>query len=299
MGLQFKAYVQTRPKHKILVGGEKYACVEINYKDNDLDLDLYADGVRQASCFLNNDSEMLDTKELIKASVYFLKYLKPESCYLDFTDASNKDGNMLAYSGIFFNEKTWYEKHFQAELINVEDKNDYIKLKNNLKSKEFKSLINFTRLLKDSKVSQDKINILEELLNESETFYDFGQKIYKRYENRNDTYELLKSWLSPFFKKPLGGEFLLEKRWKISCEKVETKGFTIEKTEPFELKSIKKKPIQMGCGVKKLTERNKESLKNPNWIMWKDLNLREYLVEDQKYLKKLLKKFNQHPENKI
>jgi len=291
-GLQFKAYEQIKPKHKILIGGDKYACVEINYKDNDLD--LYADGVRQASCFLNNDSEMLDTKELIKASVYFLKYLKPESCYLDFTDASNKDGNMLAYSGIFFNEKTWYEKYFKAKLINVEDNNDYIKLKNNLKSKEFKSLINFTRLLKDSKVQQDKINILEELLNESDTFYDFGQKIYNRYENRNDAYELLKLWLSPFFKKPLGGEFLLEKRWKILCENVETKDFIIKQTEPFELKSIKKKSIQVGGSVKKLTERNKESLKNPNWIMWKDLNLGEYSVEDQKYLKKTFKKFHQN-----
>ena len=288
--VQFKAYEQTRPKRKLLIGGDKYACVEISYNN---DLDLYADGERQASCFLNNDKEMLNTKELIKASVYFLKCLKPESCYLDFTDASNKDGNMLAYSGIFFNEKTWYEKYFKAELIESDDNNDYIKLKNNLKSKEFKNVINFKRLLKDSKVPQDKISILEKLFNESDTFYNFGQRIYNRYENRDDAYELLHLWLSKFFKESLQGSFLLEKRWKILCENVETKDFTMTSTEPFELKSIKKKLIVQTGGYK-LTERNKESLKNPNWIMWKDLNLEEYSIKDQKYLKKLLKKFNKN-----
>ena len=291
-GLQFKAYEKLKPKRKLVVGGEEYSCIEINYKDNDLD--LYADGTRHTSCFLNNDREMLDTKELVKASIYFLKYLKPDSCYLDFTDASNKDGNMLAFAGIFFNEKTWYEKYFKAELIEEEDQNRYIKLKNNLKSKEFKNLIDFIGLLKESKVPQDKINILEELFNESETFYDFGQKIYKRYENRDDTYELLKLWLSKFFKELLQGNFLLEKRWKILCENVDTNGFRIEETESFELKPIKTKriPIQSGGNIKKLTDRNKESLKNPNWIMWKDMDINEYDKNDQKYLKKLMKKFN-------
>lgn len=48
-GLQFKAYEQMRPKRKLLIGGEKYACIEISYTDNDLN--LYADGERQVSCF--------------------------------------------------------------------------------------------------------------------------------------------------------------------------------------------------------------------------------------------------------
>ena len=79
-------------------------------------------------------------------------------------------------------------------------------------------------------------------------------------------------------------------RWKILCENIDTNGFTIKETEPFELKHIKKK-IVGGGNFKKLTERNKESLQNPNWIMWKDMNLEEYSNKDQKFLKKLLESF--------
>lgn len=289
-GFQFKAYYQSK-KDKLLIGGEKYACIEISYND----LDLYADGTRKVSCFLNILRDTLpDTKELVKASIYFLKYIKPDSCYLDLTDASNKEGNMLAYSGIFFNDKTWYEKHFQAKLIKEDNINSYTILKSKLKSTEFKNLVDFIGLLKDSKVPQEKINILEELFNESDTLQDFGQIIYNKYKNRDDVYELLqlKLWLSPLFKGLLQGDFLLDNRWKILCENVDTEGFTIKETEKFELISIKKKSIPLvQIGGRKLTERNKESLKNPNWIMWKDLEMEEYSQEDQKYLKKHLREF--------
>ena len=40
---------------------------------------------------------------------------------------------------------------------------------------------------------------------------------------------------------------------------------------------------------KKLTERQLESYKNPNWIGWLDMNINEYCRKDRLFLKKCLK----------
>jgi hypothetical protein len=133
-----------------------------------------------------------------------------------------------------------------------------------------------------------------DLYDNSKSYKEFFEKIKKDISNLEDF------WLDLFVKDVLGFGFISHKKWIIECNKVKLQG-------SFKIKEIYKEPFvkyhgryvsivkrnhylkQIGSGMKTLDVNQKRSLKNPNWIGWKDLDLNEYCDRDKKFLIKLLK----------
>lgn len=283
--LKFKAIINNL---EINIGGDEYSCLEISRTSKN-SLNILADD-RKASCFLNKDFNLFDTKELIKASVFVLNKIDPGNCYLELDDSSNKNGILISYASIFFQLETWYEKYFKAELINKESKNRYNDFKNNLKSKEFKRFVNLENLLKDTYTPKKNIVILMDIYNNSDSLFEFGQNIYKKYHKNNtsEAYSLLKPWLNKLIEDRLDGKFIRQIKWIILCKNVNTDGFSIEKTTLFKLKWIAKK--QIGGSSLKLSKKDREMLTSPNYQIWKDINIKMFNDGDQKFLKHWYKK---------
>ena len=282
--LKFKAIINNL---EINIGGGEYSCLEISRTSKN-SLNILADD-RKASCFLNKDFNLFDTKELIKASIFVLNKIDPGNCYLELDDSSNKNGILISYASIFFQLETWYEKYFKAELINKESKNKYNDFKNNLKSKEFKKFINLENLLKDTYTPKKNIIILMDIYNNSDSLFEFGQNIYKKYHKNNtsEAYSLLKPWLNKLIEDRLDGKFIRQSKWIILCKNVNTDGFSMEETTLFK---IARKQIGGSSSLKKLSKKHRGMLTSPNYQIWKDINIKMFNEGDQKFLKHWYKK---------
>lgn len=284
--LKFKAIINNL---EINIGGDEYSCLDISRTSKN-SLNILADD-RKASCFLNKEFNLFDTKELIKASVFVLNKIDPGNCYLELDDSSNKNGILISYASIFFQLETWYEKYFKAKLINEKYKNRYNDLKNNLKSKEFKKFINLESLLEETYTPKKNINILMDIYNNSDSLFEFGQNIYKTYhKNTIEAYSLLKPWLNKLIEDKLDGTFIRQNKWIILCKNVNTDGFSMEETTPFKLKWIARKQIGGSSSLKKLSKKHREMLTSPNYQIWKDINIKMFNEGDQKFLKHWYKK---------
>lgn len=277
--LKFKAIINNL---EINIGGDEYSCLEISRTSKNC-LNILADDIKASI----KDFNLFDTKELIKASVFVLNKIDPGNCYLELS--FNKNGILISYASIFFQLET-YEKYFKAELINKESKNKYNDFKNNLKSNEFKKFINLENLLKDTYTPKKNIIILMDIYNNSDSLFEFGQNIYKKYHKNNtsEAYSLLKPWLNKLIEDRLDGKFIRQSKWIILCKNVNTDGFSIEKTTPFKLKWIAKK--QIGGSSLKLSKKDREMLTSPNYQIWKDINIKMFNDGDQKFLKHWYKK---------
>lgn len=281
-GLKFKAIIND---YEINIGGDVYSCVEISRSVKNY-LNLLSD-TRKPSCFLNKNlpNNLLDAKELIRASVYILKQTDVKNCYLELIDSSNKSGVSISYASLFFQLETWYEKYFKAELINEDDKEKYKKLKDNLRSKKFKNGLNLKKVLKETNTPNDEL--LMNIYDNSETLFEFGQNIYKKYNNdTSKAYKLLRPWLSLLIENKLNGKFLRQNKWIILCKNVNVDGFSMKDTIPFKLKWIAKKQIG---GLKRkvtreLTEKDKEMLQMPNYFIWREIKIDEYNKKDRIFL---------------
>ena len=281
-------------KTDILIGGSDYSCLEISRTSLNT-LDYRADS-RKSHCYIYNKNNNIDSKELIKAGVFVLKYLDPDKCFLTLSDSSDKNGISMAYSNIFFYQKTWYEKHFKAVFNKKTDQiiyNDYI---NKFKSINMKNETFLSSLLIDILKSYNTkyIKHILELYNESISIQDFASKIKQEY--KDDKYNAIKDWLHPFMNK-IGFEIVKQNKWIIECINVNTDGYSLIESEPFnKLKFISKAPFinQTGSGCKcKLNSNLKDALKNPNSYLWELINTDRILInkkKDKRYLKALDKK---------
>jgi hypothetical protein len=144
-------------------------------------------------------------------------------------------------------------------------------------------------------VSDHEKETILDLYDSSSSYKEFFEKIKKDKQS-------IKLWLDSFIKDVLGFGFISHKKWIIECNKVKLQGkFTIKEIykEPFvkyngRYVSIVKRNYylkQIGSGMKTLDINQKRSLKNPNWIGWKNIDLDEYCDRDKKFLKKQLKNF--------
>lgn len=293
LGVKFNAIINN---YEINIGGDEYSCLEIGRTSNNY-LNIVADK-RKSSCYLNENlpNNLLDAKELIRASVYVLKKIDSDRCYLELSDNSSKNGISISYASLFFQLQTWYEKYFKAELVDDKYKKSYKILKDNMKSQKFKNEIKFKKILENCKTPNDNIEILMKIFNNSNTLYDFGQNIYNKYKyNTSYAYNLLNPWLNLLIEGSLNGGFIKQQKWLISCYNVNTEGFSMEKTQPFKLKWIAKKilPIHGGSNDElkdKLSEIDREMLKSPNYQFWNDVLNNEYNNKDEYYIKKWYKK---------
>ena len=116
----------------------------------------------------------------------------------------------LSFFSIAYHSYTWYELHFNAEMI------DTIKYKNYRKKVKFLTdptmkpeFSDFLKIIKGSIESIEQISYLEKLYNKSETYRNFFEAIPK-----SKRCDILFSWLTTFMKYYIG-DYFSDKDWFI------------------------------------------------------------------------------------
>jgi hypothetical protein len=193
--------------HTFKIGGDYEDCVNLSYS--------YKDGkpieaklphlMYEPECTVGSDLEKgVGSEILIKA---LLRYAHNKIKNIDifyFDDMSHidcKDKNLtklpprkqqmplkLSYFSIAYNSKTWYEKHFNATMINKELYSKYKSALTFLTSETSK--LSFETFLEISKPPIEQLTILKKYYDNAKTYRDFFNNIsYK------DRCELLLPWL--------------------------------------------------------------------------------------------------------
>ena len=296
---------------EIYIGGSKYYCIKciLDVKSGDTCHDLHIRNVN----FTHKATDMM------KALLYFMRVKKQDigyegPCNITFTDTSENQfcGNLSSYYLAFY-KKTWYEKDFDAYLINGKltprEKHNLNLPEKYLKNDVFDAVNmykDYVKRLDDPEYHTEKlknaietyINILNptiienvlQIYDETSTIYEFFNKIKKTFGNIKALN--LPLWLDKFIKLTLGFKFLKNQNWRIDCDRI------LDNSSSYEIKSCDGKNMpknylavnQTGNGEKKkLTLRQRESYTSPNWIGWVNMNINEYTRKDRIFLKNLRK----------
>ena len=287
----------------IYIGGSKYYCISVGLNNNGDE--LFIDSKKD--CVLYNKFPSIKIgDDMIYVLIYYLKY-KYKTCYFEFNDksADKKVGNLSVYY-LAFTQQTWYEK-FGAYLKEIDYKNVYDKTKINFYTNDFK---NNNRDKFKLLLNENQKDILK-IYDDSETIKDFFDKIKGKIENKEiDFKDIIQPWLEDFIKDIMGFKFMFNSnvKWVIDCNidvpNNELYLLNELKNNPFpkfknKYMSIKKKEFyekQYG-GMKVLLPRERELYKDPRWIGWKKYDISEFHPKDQKYLKKLMKTFEDFEES--
>ena len=308
---------------EIYIGGSNYFCISIT----GFILDIKS-GNSCHNLHIRNVNFSHKATDMMKALLYFVRikqreigYTLDNKCEITFIDTSCNQfcGNLSSYY-LAFEQKTWYEKDFGAYLINdtknkLTPREKYelqIPQKYMLDNNIF-DVVNMykdqKKILDDSNYHTNKIKIaietylqsnisnpiiIENVLNiydQTSTIYEFFNKIKNIFGNKKCKELNLPLWLDKFIKFTLGFKFLKNQIWKIDCDLVigdETYEINNCENVPEKYLSVN----QTGSGEKKkLTERQRESYKNPNWIGWNGMNINEYNRKDRIFLKNLKMSF--------
>lgn len=302
-------YALIRPsktgKPILYLGGERYYCVEIiTGSYNELDIHY------KTGCFLTENypnSSIPDAVDMLKAAISLLKSRFPNDCDITLADMSSKNGLVLAYVSIALYKKTWYEKHFNAQMQNDVKKNEYKENLNLLKDSDFKvkNSHKFHKLFEES-FDISELYIILENFNNSSTIFEFFQKLKNVFKDQ--FFELLKikytnskdSWFNTVMESFLHFYDVRQENWIIPCNANNfSDNYQITKLNSLPWPDPPQKITkQIGGGGKDLI--SKRCYKNPMWIGWTTINedtLKEYKVEDQEYLLDLLNKFEEENYN--
>ena len=299
---------------EIYIGGSKHYCMSIS----GFILDVKS-GDKCHNLHIRNVNFSYKASDMMKALLYFIqrkqkeiRYIIDNKCEITFTDTSENQfcGNLSSYY-LAFDQKTWYEKDFGAYLIN--------NIKNKLTPSEkhklqipqiymiYNGVFDVVNMYKDQKkIFEDEIiyieiknifmnylnihtrrDIIDKVLilyNNSKNFKELFTKIKNTFSNKCKELNLT-LWLDEFIKFTLNFKFLKNQVWKIDCDKnLGDETYEINNCEHLPDKYLSVN--QTGNGKKKkLTERQMESYKNPNWIGWVDMNINEYSKKDRLFLK--------------
>ena len=308
---------------EIYIGGSKYYCISIT----GFILDVKSGGACH-NLHIRNVNFSHKATDMMKALLYFVRIKQKEigyrvdnKCEITFTDTSENQfcGNLSSYY-LAFCKQTWYEKDFRAYLIN-NTKNKltpYEKHQLQIPQKYMleTGVFDVVNMYKDQKKIFEDVNyhtnkiknaietylqsnisnptIIENVLNiydQTATIYDFFKKLKNRYGNETCKELNLTLWLDKFVKFTLNFKFIKNQVWKIDCD-------LIVSDETYEIHNCDNVPEkylsvnQTGNGEKKkLTERQRDSYKNPNWVGWVDMNFNEYRRKDRIFLKNLTNAF--------
>ena len=291
-------------KPQIYIGGSNHYCIsitgfELDIKSGDTCHNLH---IRNAN-FSHRASDMMKALlYFVRIKQKEIGYLIDNECKITFIDTSENQfcGNLSSYY-LAFCKKTWYEKDFGASLINEkhnkltpsEKYELQIPEKYMIMDKEYGEIFDVENMYKDKKeiledpnyhtnklkillegYLQDNISnpmIIENVLNiydQTSTIYDFFNKLKTRYGNETCKELNLPLWLDKFVKNKLGFKFIKNQKWKIDCDKI----VGDDTYEIYNCENIPGKYLavnQTGSGEKKkLTERQRDSYKNPNWVGW-------------------------------
>lgn len=220
-------------EYRVQFGGQKQ-CINISiYKDDDCP---NINGISyDEKCTLNKGLEPgKGTIEMIYAALKFIKYIKPEIKDLYFRDDSkitceNKVIIPLHYFYLSKHGKTWYQTHFNAKLV---DKNDRKELKDALNTIRNVEMIKFEEFYNKYFIRCRQNGIqhsLKPIYDESKSYHDFLRKLTIEFDCI-----VLDSWFGLFWNKicPLV---------QLSFWKIESK--TIETWPDITFKEINKRPV--------------------------------------------------------
>ena len=240
-------------KPEIYIGGSKYYCISIS----GFILDVKS-GNKCHDLHIRNVNFSHKATDMMKALLYFIRVKreftcsknKECECTITFTDTSENQfcGNLSSYY-IAFCKKTWYEKDFDAFLINnhitkLTPREKYelqIPEKYMLKDDVF-DVVNmyrdFIQTLDNEMYHTTKIknaietylsasisdpavieNVLE-IYDNTSTIYEFFTKIKNTFSDHLCKQLNLPLWLDKFIKFTLGFKFIKNQIWKIDCDKV-------------------------------------------------------------------------------
>jgi len=307
---------------EIYIGGSKYYCISIT----GFILDIKSGGTCH-NLHIRNVNFSYKATDMTKALLYFIRIKQKEigyrigdKCEITFTDTSENQfcGNLSSYY-LAFEQKTWYEKDFGAYLIN-DTKNkltpfekyqlqipqkymletgvfDVVNMykdqkeifKDEIKYKELRKYIedNYIRRYINQKNGEEIIRLYNNSRNFKELFTEIKSKFNDKCKELN-----LTLWLDELIKFPLGFKFIKNQVWKINCD-------LIVGDETYEINNCENVPgkylsvNQTGSGEKKkLTERQRDSYRNENWVGWVDMNINEYNRKDRIFLKNLKMNFD-------
>jgi len=208
--------------HNFNIGGNKPNCVSVIYKyRNNIPYEAYIPYLEYSNeCVLGSNLEKgYGTEMLIKTLLEYTYRKIPSIKDFYFEDMShidcviNKNNKKiikplkLAYYSIIYNNKTWYEKHFNARMIDNDKYELYRTVLYFLDNKDYK--VDFNRFIEITRPSLDKIEKLEYYYNKSLTYREFFNNI--PYEERCI---YLSEWLNEFMNYYLE-EIYSDNGWKI------------------------------------------------------------------------------------
>lgn len=261
------------------LGGEEYVCLEV--VSNDLDIKNHL------QCTINH-TDKVSANDMIYALLFLIKTKFQKYCKIHLTDMSQNDiGNLSSYYLAFY-QHTWYEKDFNAYLENNNINEKYNLLKNDFNDKKFtdQGMDGFLIAKLDDTKRQQIIDIYTNSINYKTFFQNIKTKI-----DKSQLKDYITSWLDLFIKEVLGFKIINFETWIIDCNNVSLPNITIEElsTDPYNgVYTNIKQLIQKGGSII-LTERQRKSFKNPRWIGWCNIKYEDYSIDDQTYLKGLIK----------
>lgn len=268
-------------KRDIILGGDKNYCISISAPNNDINIK------NDTQCRIQDNLESeTNAKQMLLASIFVLKQYKND-CVVELDDFSEKDGLSLAYRGLAFDQKTWYEKHFNAYLKDEGSRLGYNLLKDNFNSKETKQRM--TPLFEFEIKKEESPKELVKLYKDSSTIQDFFQRIKKECKTQSECNVVMKSWLIRFLSKGMGFHYLKQEKWEISCLGHDFTGYNLVPLKEDPYKGNYKFITQKGGSTKKtLRPSERKCFKNANWIGWLGINIDDYCPKDKQYLSKIL-----------
>ena len=212
--------------YSLVIGGTYENCVNLSYK--------FKDGIPieaslpilsyEPECVLNSNlPKGSGTISMIKALLTYGHNIINNINIFKFDDNSRIDCNEkdmikppprklgkplnLAYFSIIYSNMTWYEKHFNAKMIDTERYTKYRKSLSFLTDPKMK--VSFINFLEITQLPSEFIPIIQPLYESSETYHSFFNKI-----PFNKRCNILFSWLNTFVEHYIG-HIYTDKDWYI------------------------------------------------------------------------------------
>ncbi len=191
----------------IKINGYHNDCVYVSIRyNNNVPVSAYMPNILYESECLHN--VFASNPEVIHALFSYIHEQIPTITSIEFDDMTNIEYDMfvcpipLYFFSIAFNGMTWYEKHFDARMIDDTQYNEYRTKINDMLNNPDKKPTNFIDFVRITQLTNDIHDELSSIYINTTTYNEFFQSIPK-----NERCRLVGGWISEFMKYYLGKSF--------------------------------------------------------------------------------------------